>query len=44
MSVSEALCMAETIEEQIRHGYKANSREVALVTLARQVRRLNLAK
>ena len=44
MSISEALMIGETIEEQIKHGYKPNSREVALVTLTRQVRRNNIAK
>ena len=39
MTVSEALCIAETIEEQMKHGYLPSSREVALVTLARKVRR-----
>ena len=41
MSVSEALCIAETIEEQLKHGYRASPRETALVVLARRVRKDN---
>jgi hypothetical protein len=40
MTISEALIIGETIEEQMKHGYKPSSREIALVTLAKQVRRL----
>jgi hypothetical protein len=36
--------IGETIQEQIKHGYKPNSREVALVTLTKQVRKTNLEK
>ena len=32
-TVSESLCIGETIELQIEHGYMPNSREAALVTL-----------
>ena len=41
-TVSESLCIGETIELQIEHGYTPNSREAALVTLMRQVRKTNV--
>jgi hypothetical protein len=44
MTPSEALCIAETIELQVEHGYKANSREQALLTLAKKVRECNAEK
>jgi hypothetical protein len=42
ITISEALCIAETIESQMEHGYKPSHREEALVVLARKVRKSNI--
>ena len=41
MSISEALNVAETVEIEIEHGYKANREQQALVALYRQVKKTN---
>ena len=39
MSISEAICVGETIELQIEHVLKPNRQQLALVTLYRQVKK-----
>jgi hypothetical protein len=43
-SVSEALCIAETFEESLKHGVSLDFRNLALISLARQVRKDNAEK
>jgi hypothetical protein len=40
-SVSEALCVAESLEAQLEHGIKLDLRQLSLIVLARRVRKDN---
>lgn len=44
ITLSESLCIAETMELQVEHGYQPNRREQALIALARKVREYNAEK
>jgi hypothetical protein len=39
MSVSEALCVGETVAIEVAHGYVPNRQQQALVALFQQVKR-----
>ena len=43
-TISESLCIAETLEESMKHGVVLPHRECAIIVLARAVRKANAEK